>query len=118
MTCLFYVHATRSRPLNRENRTKRLYQWLTQRARFFRFAASGRGTTRTVRTEVTVERESITLSVNGSALNLCPICGQMRGHMPPPPQAAQAGLGLEEGSTNKNYDDRVSVQAFPKKEPT
>jgi hypothetical protein len=118
MTGLFCVHATRSSPVNGEKRTKRLYQWMTQRASFFRFAAPGRGTSRTVRTEVTVERESITLPVNGSALNLCPICGQMRGHTPPPPQAAQAGLGLEEGATNKNYDDRVSVQAFPKKEPT
>jgi hypothetical protein len=114
MTCLFCVHATRSRPVNRENRTKRLYQWLTQRASLFRFAASGRGTSRTVRTEVTLERESITLSVNGPAFDLCPMCGQTL----PPPQAAQAGLRLEEGSTNRNYDQRVSVQAFPKKEPT
>jgi hypothetical protein len=88
MTCLFYVHATRSRPLNRENRTKRLYQWMTQRASFFRFAASGQSTSRTVRTEVTFERESISLSVNGPALNLCPMCGQTLD----PPQAAQAGL--------------------------
>ena len=79
---------------NRENRTKRLYQWLTQRASFFRFAASGRGKSRTVRTEVTLERESIILSVNGPALDLCPMCGQ----------AAQAGLRFEEGSTNRNYD--------------
>src|SRR5277367_1918294 len=100
MTCLLCVHATRSRPVNREKRTKRLYQWLTQRASFFRFAASGRGTSRTIRTEVTFERESITLSVNGPALGLCPICGQTL----PPPQAAQAGRRLTEGSTNRNYD--------------
>jgi hypothetical protein len=118
MTCLSCVHATRSRPVNREKRTKRLYQWLTQRASFFRFAGSGRGTSRTVRTEVTLERESITLSMNGPGLDLCPFCGQMRGHTPPPPQAAQAGLGLEEGSTNRSYDEQVSVQAFPKKEPS
>ena len=115
MTCLFCVHATRSRPVNRENRTKRLYQWMTQRASFFRFAASGPGTSRTVRTEVTFERESITLSVNGPALDRCPMCGQTRGQTLPPPQAAQAGLRLEEESTNRNYDERVSVQAFPKK---
>ena len=114
MTCHFCVHATRSRPVNRENRTKRLYQWLTQRTSFFRFAASGPGTSRTVRTEVTFERESITLLVNGPALNLCPICGQTL----PTPQAAQAGLRLEEESTNRNYDERVSAQAFPKKEST
>jgi hypothetical protein len=100
MTWLFGLHATRSRPVNRENSTKRLYQWLTQRASFFRFAASGRGTSRTVRTEVTIERESVTLSVNGSALNLCPMCGQT---LLSPPEA-QAGLRLEEGPTNKNYD--------------
>jgi len=86
--------------VNRENRTKRLYQWLTQRASFFRFAASGRGTSRTVRTEVTIERESVTLSVNGSALNLCPMCGQTLLS----PQEAQAGLRLQEGPTNRNYD--------------
>jgi hypothetical protein len=100
MTWLFGLHATRSRPVNRENSTKRLYQWLTQRASFFHFAASGRGTSRTVRTEVTIERESVTLSVNGSALNLCPMCGQTLLS----PQEAQAGLRLQEGPTNRNYD--------------
>ncbi len=89
MTWLSCVHATRSRPVNRENLTKRLYQWLTQRASFFHFAASGRDMSRTVRTEVTFERESISLSVNGSALDLCPICGQMCGQTPPPPQGSR-----------------------------
>jgi hypothetical protein len=114
MTCPFCVHATKSRPVNRENRTKRLYQWMTQRASFFGFAASGPGASRTVRTEVTFERESITLSLNGSALDLCPMCGQTLHR----PEGAQAGLRLEERSTNRNYDERVSAQAFPKKEPT
>jgi hypothetical protein len=91
---------------------------MTQRASFFRFAASGPGTSRTVRTEVTFERESITLSVNGPALGQCPICGQMGGQTLPPPQAAQSGLRLEEGTTNRNCDERVSVKAFPKKEPS
>jgi hypothetical protein len=100
MTCHFCVPATRSRPVNRENHTKRLYQWLTQRASFFRFAESGRGTSRTVRTEVTLEQESITLSVNGAALDLCPMCGQRLA----PLQVTQAGLRLEEKSTNRNYD--------------
>jgi hypothetical protein len=114
MTCLSCVHATRSRPVNRENCTKRLYQWMTQRASFFRFAGSDRGTSRTVRTEVTFERESITLSVSGPSLDRCPFCGQTL----PTPQAAQAALRVEEGSTNRNYDEQVSVQAFPKEEPT
>jgi hypothetical protein len=101
MTGLFCVHATTSRPVNREKRTQRLYQWLTQRASFFRFDASGRETSRTVRTEVTLERESITVSVNGpAAFDVCPMCGQTL----PAPQAAQTELRLEEGSTNRNYD--------------
>jgi len=77
---------------------------MTQRASFFRFSASGRGTSRTVRTEVTFERESITLSVNGPAIDRCPTCGQMCGQRLPHPQGAQAGLRLEEGPTNRNYD--------------
>ncbi|MGA8431180.1 MAG: hypothetical protein WB729_15260 [Candidatus Sulfotelmatobacter sp.] len=100
MTWLSCVHATRSRPVNKENRTKRLYQWLTQRASFFHFAEYARGTSRTVRTEVTFERESITLSVNGPALDPCPMCGRAL----PPPQGEQTGLRLEEGLTNRNFD--------------
>jgi hypothetical protein len=100
MTCRFYVHATRSRPVNREQCTKRLYQWLAQRASFFRLAASGRGKSRTVRTEVTLERESITLSVNGTALDFCPMCGRKLLS----PRAASAGLRLEERSINRNCD--------------
>jgi hypothetical protein len=48
-----------------------------------------------------------------ASFDVCPLCGQE----PAPAQAKQAGLRLEEGSTNRNYDERVSVQAFPKKEP-
>jgi hypothetical protein len=87
---------------------------MTQRASFFGFAASGPGASRTLRTEVTFERESITLSLNGSALDLCPMCGQTLS----PPQAPQAELRLKERPTDRNYDERVSAQAFPKKEPT
>ena len=111
MTWLFGLHATRSRPVNRENSTKRLYQWLTQRASFFHFAASGRGTSRTVRTEVTLERESVTLSVNGPAFDLCPMCGQT---LRPP----QAGLRLEEGSTTGITTDEFQYKLSPRKNPT
>jgi hypothetical protein len=38
--------------------------------------------------------------VNGSALDLCPMCGQT---LSPPPRT-QAGLRLEERSTNRNHD--------------
>ena len=55
----------------------RLYQWLSGRASFFRTGTSGRGTTRTVRTEVTVERQGMTLMVTGAAaaFDTCPLCG-------------------------------------------
>jgi hypothetical protein len=77
---------------------KRLYQWLSQRASFFRSDASGRGTTHTVRTEVTVQREGITLLVGGAAagFDTCPLCGQQLA----PAQAEQARLRLQEGSTS------------------
>jgi hypothetical protein len=57
-------------------RVNRLYQWLSERASFF-----GREgiTSRTVRTEVTVERQGMTLLVGGVAINdidICPLCGQ------------------------------------------
>ncbi len=55
-----------SRPVSHD-RTNRLYQWLSQRASFFRPDASGYGTSRTVRTEVTVQREGITLLVGDAA---------------------------------------------------
>jgi hypothetical protein len=57
---------------------KRLYQWLFKRARFFWFDVCGCGTRRTIRTEVTVEREGVTLLVGGAAavdLDTCPLCG-------------------------------------------
>jgi hypothetical protein len=62
----------------RENRTKGLYQWLTQGASFFRSEVAGRGTSRTVRTEVTVEQQGLTLLMSGSATGFadCPLCGQ------------------------------------------
>jgi len=49
---------------------KRIYQWLSQRASFFHSQTSGRGTSgtsRTIRTEVTVERQGMTLLVGGAA---------------------------------------------------
>jgi len=44
----------------------------------FRSEASGRGTSRTVRTEVTVEQRGLTLLVSGAATGFgnCPLCGQ------------------------------------------
>jgi len=56
----------------------RLYQWLSGRASFFRSDTSGRGTSRTVRTEVTVEQQAMTLLVGSAAaagFDICPLCG-------------------------------------------
>jgi hypothetical protein len=59
------------------DRTNRMYQWLGERARFFRSDTSGRGTSRTVRTEVTVQREAVTVLVGDAAagFDTCPLCG-------------------------------------------
>jgi hypothetical protein len=74
----------------------RLYQWLSGRASFLHSDTSGRGTSRTVRTEVTVERQGMTLLVGGAAVGFdnCPLCGQKLF----PAQAEQARLRLQEGS--------------------
>jgi hypothetical protein len=71
---------------------KRLYQWFSERASFFGSDNRGQGTTRTVRTEVTVQREGLTLLVGGAAaeLDICPLCGQKLA----PAQAEQARLRL------------------------
>jgi hypothetical protein len=81
--------------MKQAGRTKRLYQWLSQRASFFRFDTSGRGTTRTVRTEVTVQREGMTMLVGGAAegFDTCPLCGQKLAAA----QAEQARLRLRGG---------------------
>ncbi|MGB6386065.1 MAG: hypothetical protein WBE45_16855 [Terriglobales bacterium] len=71
---------------------KRLYQWFSERASFFRSGTPGAGTTRTVRTEVTVQREGLSLLVSNAAADLgtCPLCGQKLA----PAQAEQARLRL------------------------
>ncbi|HXM11362.1 MAG TPA: hypothetical protein VN946_15540 [Terriglobales bacterium] len=71
---------------------KRLYQWFSGRASFFRSGTPSHGATRTVRTEVTVQREGLTLLVGAAAasLDVCPFCGQKLA----PAQAEQARLRL------------------------
>jgi hypothetical protein len=58
----------------------RLYQWLSERASFFRAEESGRGISRTVRTEVTVERQGVTVMFNAAGATAgfdhCPLCGK------------------------------------------
>jgi len=56
----------------------RLYQWLSQRASSFRSETADRGTSRTVRTEVTVQQQGMTLLVGDAAdagFHTCPLCG-------------------------------------------
>jgi hypothetical protein len=78
---------------------KRLYQWFSERASFFRSSMPDTSTTRTVRTEVTVQREGLALLVGGAAagLDFCPLCGQKLA----PTQAKQARLRLQEGSISQ-----------------
>ena len=87
-------------PLHKDDRTNRLYQWLRRRASFFRSDLSGRSTSRTVRTEVTVQREGITLLMGDAAAGFdnCPLCGSKLA----PAQAEQTRLRLQKGSTNRD----------------
>jgi len=84
----------------REDRTKGLYQWLTERASFFRSDTPTSTANRTVRTEVTVERQGTTLLVGNGAtgFDICPLCGQKLA----PAQAKQARLRLQEGSISQD----------------
>jgi hypothetical protein len=74
----------------------RLYQWLSGRASFFRSDTSGRGASRTVRTEVTVERQGVTLLLGGAAavsFDVCPLCGNKLA----PAQTEKATARLQKG---------------------
>lgn len=82
--------------MNDKGRVYRLYQWLWQRARLPRPDPALGGLSRTVRTEVTIERLEKTLLVGGAPVDLdhCPFCGQKL----LPPQAEQVGLLLQADS--------------------
>jgi len=78
----------------------RLYQWLSGRASSFRSDTSGRGASRTIRTEVTVERQGMTLLVGGAAaasFDTCPFCGSKLA----PNQAEQLYGRLLKGSISQ-----------------
>jgi hypothetical protein len=78
----------------------RLYQWLSGRASFFRTDTSSRSLGRTVRTEVTVERQSTTMIVGGATavgFDTCPLCGSKLA----PDQAEQPSGRLLKGSTSQ-----------------
>jgi hypothetical protein len=82
-----------------EIRVLRLYQWLSERASFFRYVAVGHPNRSTVRTETTVRREGVTLLVGNVAasLDICPLCGNKLA----PAQADQARLRLLEGAISQ-----------------
>jgi len=91
----------------------RIYQWLSGRASFFRSDTSGRGANRTLRTEVTVERQGMTLLVGGVAagFDTCPLCGQTLA-----PTKAEVGEAPPlTGSTAQDFPV-VPKQADPKTE--
>jgi hypothetical protein len=77
----------------------RLYQWLRGRTSAFISAKSPGGTGRTVCTEVTVQRQSMTLLVAGAAtiFDVCPLCGQSLA----PAQAEHARRRLLKGSISQ-----------------
>ncbi len=77
----------------------RLYQWFSGRASLFSPGKAGEGARHTIRTEVTVERESTTL-ITGVAgdFGVCPLCGQTLD----PAQAQPATLRLQAGSADKD----------------
>jgi hypothetical protein len=87
------------RSLKKRGHVHRIYQWLYGRASFFRCEAPGRVGSRIVRTEVTVERQGMTLLVGGAAegFDACPLCGQKLA----PAQVEQARLRLQQGSTTE-----------------
>jgi hypothetical protein len=78
---------------------QRLYQWLSQRASFFRQDVIDHTTSSTVRTETTIRREGMTLLVGsaGASLDICPLCGNRLA----PTQAEQARLRLLKGSVSQ-----------------
>jgi|HubBroStandDraft_4_1064222.scaffolds.fasta_scaffold17993_4 hypothetical protein len=77
MTGLFRATAA-TIAAERRNCMQRLYQWLIERASFFRHDAAGHSASSSVRTETTVRRERVTLLAGSAAaldLDTCPFCG-------------------------------------------
>lgn len=81
---------------------KRLYQWFSKRASFFRSDTAGQETRRTRRTEVTVRQEGITLLMDGAAVGfgICPFCGNKLN----PQQPEEAKLRLLKDPPKRDYD--------------
>jgi len=89
------------RDVKGDYRATRIYQWLSRRASSFRSVASGRGPIRTVRTEVTEERQRLILLAGRATagFDLCPFCGQKLAPAPAPVVFTQGRLS--EGSISQ-----------------
>jgi hypothetical protein len=84
----------------RRDRMQRLYQWLSERASFFRYEAVGHGSNSAVRTETTLRLETVTLLVASAAtlgLDICPLCGSKLAAV----QSEQATPCLSKGSVSQ-----------------
>lgn len=87
----------------------RLYQWLFRRASFFHSDAPGPGTSRTVHTEVTVERQGMTLLLGGAVgFDTCPLCGQKLA----PAQAEHAIALLQKASISQEPTPAAHERTF------
>jgi len=75
----FLIERRRIPTLNERGRVKELYQRLFRRAMSFLLGSSAPAGGRVVRTEVTVERQGVTVLLSGVAaadFDICPLCGQ------------------------------------------
>jgi hypothetical protein len=87
--------------LNERGRVKELYQRLFRRAMAFVSGSSAPAGGRVVHTQVTVERQGVTLLLSGAAavdFEICPLCGQRL----IPTQAEQFRDCLQKGSTSRH----------------
>lgn len=76
---------------------KRLYQWFSERASFFLSDSTYNPTSRTIRTEMTVQREAMTLLVSeAGACDICPLCGQKVAS----PRVGQTSFHRQKASTS------------------
>jgi hypothetical protein len=89
------------RTLNERGRVKELYQRLFRRAMAFLSGTSAPVTGRVVHTEVTVERQGVTVLLSGvgsADFDTCPLCGQRLAAT----QAAQIRGSLQSSSASQH----------------
>jgi len=95
----FMIDRRTIRTLNERGRVKELYQRLLRWAMAFISGSSTPSLGRIVHTEVTVERQGVTVLLSGVAagnFDTCPLCGQSLA----PTQAAQIRGSLQKGSAS------------------